>query len=892
MKKILLSLFIIIFIGTLFSCGNNVIIDDPIINIEYGTIKLVDSINNSTDEFMLEVGTDYTFIKPTNNNYTFSGWYLDEDFFNGPYEKITISSGYYIYFAKWEIKEEVVIEWGNSLYNDICDFLSGDEKSLDDAYILKERYNNLYPSSKSYVSNINELDEYISNTLKEALINECIDKITSLGSVSELKISDKEKVNNVIEYINSNVEDDDIVLITNYDTLSEMLSRISVLETVLELINAIDKLPNPVTLDDEENVKALYIKYNQIKIVNRSLVTNSQILLDAKSRIDNLKKVSSVIERIANLPDVITIKDRSEIYYCNSDYEKLTIEQKELVTNYDKLVLAKASLDELIGNGEALAKEFDEKISYLPSTITYDFSEEVKELKAEYDTYPEEVTTCLKLEDKLINAYNTIISIENDVNNITYCLGKYNYFSRAEFYTAFIGEFYDYISYHYGEKVANSAVNNKTEFLTLGKTWDAGRGEMRAFGDTYGSYFTAKDTNGIIQNQPTSCYFGYCYQNDKYMDFFDFFFRFFAYWRIDEGYAKQSNYGADVYAEAWAPCVDFCKFFYFEVDTCYVKTDRMKDCYNNCANVVYGDFSSGNTVVPLDISLRGYTFAGWYDNKEFNGSPVTSVAPGSKKTILYAKWVVDSEQVDLDNARLVDVYLYNITCTPAKKNVTTANYIFDMYDALSTNAKSLVNETSILDQLYAEFEEALEDAITIKFTTNIPAKSFDELKIEFLADYNSMFNLELSDYSAFTSNQYVHMKNLLKFFANKSMYAKWGFIPSTIADMNLGNGLGIQASRAVSGGSGDLEYLSCAIDAFFSGTDMSSNSTYKIDFSDAAIINTFINNQNTFKLTFTSKVNLPIISYDDLTFKGYYRNGTLYTKVSSDIPLELDAIFE
>ena len=105
---------------------------------------------------------------------------------------------------------------------------------------------------------------------------------------------------------------------------------------------------------------------------------------------------------------------------------------------------------------------------------------------------------------------------------------------------------------------------NITDFLNLASDYNAGNGQMREIGNIASRYMLVKDLNGILANQPETAFFGYCYKNNLYVDLLPFFIRFFAYWRIDEKYANSSNYGADTFAEGWAPTVDIAKFFYFK----------------------------------------------------------------------------------------------------------------------------------------------------------------------------------------------------------------------------------------------------------------------------------------------------------------------------------------
>ena len=44
--------------------------------------------------------------------------------------------------------------------------------------------------------------------------------------------------------------------------------------------------------------------------------------------------------------------------------------------------------------------------------------------------------------------------------------------------------------------------------------------------------------------------------------------------------------------------------------------------------------------LPTDVTKEGYVFAGWYDNPELEGEPITEILPGEKGgRVFFAKWV-------------------------------------------------------------------------------------------------------------------------------------------------------------------------------------------------------------------------------------------------------------
>lgn len=228
-------------------------------------------------------------------------------------------------------------------------------------------------------------------------------------------------------------------------------------------------------------------------------------------------------------------------------------------------------------------------------------------------------------------------------NTIEYILGDYIYETKKDLFNAFFTDFYYFILSEEGNKsLKNNGVKSLDDFLKIAADFNAGRGNMRAIGDIAGSYYLIKKLGGKIWEQPVNKFVGYCYQNNKYVDFLFFQIDFFSWWRQDEGYTTPTNNGSDYFAEGWAPVVDMGKFFYYTEDTSYVKTARIRDCFINIPGVI-------KTVLPTnlnetnylpEITRSGYLFEGWYDNKEFNGSPITVVEASLNKSLtLYAKWL-------------------------------------------------------------------------------------------------------------------------------------------------------------------------------------------------------------------------------------------------------------
>ncbi len=364
------------------------------------------------------------------------------------------------------------------------------------------------------------------------------------------------------------------------------------------------------------------------------------------------------------------------------------------------------SLEQISSGGVAeTANAFDKSIAALPSGLELYYESEILSLYRQYQKLPATVKSLLKTSAKLEALYRNVLA--NDAaSGIQYYMNtnstKHVYPSKEALMEAFFTDFYYYIAaYHGTGYLRANDIKDAADFVKLAKVFpDAVETDFYAIGYLAGKYLLQTDNNGILANQSANGFLGFCYQNGLYRDILPFLIRYFAYWRIDEGYATQNNCGADLFVEGWAPTVDIAKFFYFDEITSPVRTARMIDCLTNTAGVVYGLDSED----PLpDIRLRGYIFEGWYDNPQYSGNPVTSLDPADKQISLYAKWRIDEAQQDQDAAALVDVYIRNLNTLAATRNPVTVGYVKDMYQTLSSNAKQLVTDYPVLQKFIDQY---------------------------------------------------------------------------------------------------------------------------------------------------------------------------------------------
>ena len=490
--------------------------------------------------------------------------------------------------------------------------------------------------------------------------------------------------------------------VENFNNLSSTQQLYALFSIDIDYLNSqINELNDEITFDDIDKIDYLFNEYKKLPNSSKLKVENVDKLINLNNQLSAYVDARNIYNDINNLPedDKILASDRAVCAKINLRYEKLPSEkEKNLITNFevlrDKFLIAEAKYQDAYKNTEAYRQNLSKiqiGTEYINKNLIISLEEQVKNFN--------ENDKSIINSDKLDILKNNLNKIEQQeyIYVLNNHLNQGIYTSREELFNAFFTDFYYFMVLNLNDPMADYEIYDLDTFLSIASNYDYGRGQMRAIGDIAGDYFLKRDVNGVIENQPDNVFLGFCYKNNMYTDFIPFFIRFFAYWRLDEKYASLDNYGADTFAEAWAPTVDLGKFFYYNVDTSYVQTERMRDCFNNTACVVYGfDGTFTNSLL-----LRDYEFAGWYDNPECTGTALTS--PTSK--VMYAKWNVKTAQLEKDQAELVEVYIYNLTTTRANVNATTISYARNLYNNLSENSKTLVSNYNKLLELEGKYGE-------------------------------------------------------------------------------------------------------------------------------------------------------------------------------------------
>ncbi len=195
----------------------------------------------------------------------------------------------------------------------------------------------------------------------------------------------------------------------------------AIAQTVVDKIAA---LPSPVTLTAESAVNAARAAYEQLNTAQQAYVTNLSKLEAAEKTIVALKKIEAdkaaaqvVIDKIAALPDTVTVDDKSVVAAVRTSYGLLTDEQKDYVTNYQKLLDAEKGIAELEATGAD--KEAAEVVRYLidaiPESVTLNDKAYVQIVRDEYDLLNDTQKALVTNIQKLENAEKVIATLEQAV---------------------------------------------------------------------------------------------------------------------------------------------------------------------------------------------------------------------------------------------------------------------------------------------------------------------------------------------------------------------------------------------------------------------------------------------------------------------------------------------
>ncbi|MEI3611565.1 InlB B-repeat-containing protein [Pseudogracilibacillus sp. SO30301A] len=248
--------------------------------------------------------------------------------------------------------------------------------NLDDKAAIqnvREAYDQLTTAQKELVQNLEKLEQVEVNLEKlekeladQTAANEVMHSIDFLPEVDDITLEDKDEISLVREEFNQLTEDQK-KLVTNEEKLLQLEAKIKELEeakeqadkeAAQEVEEKISVLPTveELSLTDQESVEAVRAAYDALTEKQQSLVTNVEKLDALELKITELLKLETdkkaaeqVEEKINTLPSIneVSLSDKAAVKDARSLFEKLTKDQKTLVSNIDTLVALENKMKEL-----------------------------------------------------------------------------------------------------------------------------------------------------------------------------------------------------------------------------------------------------------------------------------------------------------------------------------------------------------------------------------------------------------------------------------------------------------------------------------------------------------------------------------------------------------------
>lgn len=188
--------------------------------------------------------------------------------------------------------------------------------------------------------------------------------------------------------------------------------------SVDSVIAKIAALPSNITLNDKSAVQSARNAYNALSASDQARVTNRQKLFDAEAKIAQLEAdkaaADQVIAKINAIPPMINFDARDEIAAARAAYNELTAAQKNLVTNYNRLVTAENALAQY-EKDRAEAGKVVNLINSLPDTISLDDKDAVNSARAAYNVLTSAQKGYVTNYSRLQAAEERIIQLEAEV---------------------------------------------------------------------------------------------------------------------------------------------------------------------------------------------------------------------------------------------------------------------------------------------------------------------------------------------------------------------------------------------------------------------------------------------------------------------------------------------
>ncbi|MCU6763285.1 bacterial Ig-like domain-containing protein, partial [Brotonthovivens ammoniilytica] len=275
---------------------------------------------------------------------------------------------------------------------DVIGTVTADSKEAIDA--ARESYNKLSPENREKVTNSTTLAIAIAAYGKIFAPDYVIKMIDEIGEVKadskeaiETARAAFEKLSDELKQNVTNIS----VLIAAEKAYAEMESNAAAVDTLIKAIG-------DVTADSKKAIKAARAAYDKLGEEEKKLVNSISDLEAAEKAYAQMESNAAAADKLINAIGTVTLDSKEAIEAAKAAYDKLSEEEKKLVTAYETLKEAESSYAELLApvqNVESLIEAI--------GTITADSKEAIEAARAAYDALSEQekgkVSNLSKLEE-------------------------------------------------------------------------------------------------------------------------------------------------------------------------------------------------------------------------------------------------------------------------------------------------------------------------------------------------------------------------------------------------------------------------------------------------------------------------------------------------------------
>ena len=269
--------------------------------------------------------------------------------------------------------------------------------SIDDVQAAREAYNALSLRDKALVQEYRELQEAEAQVLDLQIQREiAVVTANSVEALSQLLLRYDDLEESQQRYVQSYAD-----LLVAYEQSLEMEYN----SAAYAVVDAINNIPNPATLADENVIIGVRNAYEALQIDLKPLVDNLSKLETAEAQIQALKDAAAAVQTQINNLNVTSVADAEKVAAAKNAYEALSSEQKALVDTA-KLDAAIAALAIYVE-----AAEVQDKIDALPANITLTDETAVVAARTAYDALSDAAKAVVNT-DKLVAAETKIANLK------------------------------------------------------------------------------------------------------------------------------------------------------------------------------------------------------------------------------------------------------------------------------------------------------------------------------------------------------------------------------------------------------------------------------------------------------------------------------------------------